>query len=149
MSKLSTLLRTIDFIQEGVLDADPRMLECSVEYLATICNGCGAADAKIDLVPDSVWGLYIGYACMIHDFDYHMGTTEADRRFADERFKKSLLILIAAASKALWPARRIRVNSYYKIVRACGEAPFWNAKAYNIVTLGVTFKETPDASGIN
>jgi len=133
--KIKALEHTLNLIRTGVLEADPRMLECDVIYLATICNGCGAANAKIDLIPDTCWGLYIGYACMVHDFDYHIGKTEADRRFADERFKRNLLALIARSNPALWPARRIRVNTYYKSVRMCGESPFWSGKELNVVTL--------------
>ena len=137
MEKIRALEQTIKYATARMLEADGRMLDADILQLALICNGCGAANAKIDFVPDSIWGLYIGYACMIHDFDYYMGKTEADRRFADERFKRNLLTIISWGNKAMWPARRIRVNTYYNLVRACGEAPFWSGKEINLVTLGI------------
>lgn len=139
----SALVRTVELVKSGVLEADPGFISTDLEALLFICNGCGAA-GKRDLIPDTMYGLYIGYACLIHDFDYNLGKTEADRRFADERFKRNLLKLIGMDSKLFWPARRIRVNTYYESVRICGEAPFWTGKLFNTVTLGTW---TPEALG--
>ena len=136
MSKLDSLILALELIQNKQLGADPRMVEVGIDYLATICNGCGPAGAKLDLVPDHIWRLYIGHVCHIHDFDYSMGTTEADRKFADDRLKANLTIVIANGSSILYPARRVRVESIYRAVRLGGEAPFWARKESNIITLG-------------
>lgn len=133
--KIKVLEHTLRLVRAELLQADPRMLSTDLLQLALICNGCGAANAKIDLIPDHIYGVYVGYACMIHDFDYHIGKTEADRKFADDRLKANLLYLISNGSVILWPARRLRVNTYYKSVRLAGEAPFWSGKEFNVVTL--------------
>lgn len=138
MNNMQALERTIELCLNGQLECDPRFLNTELSVLATICNGCGAANAKVDFVPDTCYGLYVGYACFIHDFDYNVGTTEADRRFADERFRNNLLKLIAPTgpgSAAMWAIRRVRVNTTYQAVRIGGESPFWSGKDYNVVTL--------------
>jgi hypothetical protein len=132
----TALIRTVQLVKAGTLQADPRFIETELEALLFICNGCGAA-GKVDLIPDTMYGLYVGYVCFIHDFDYKLGLTEADRRFADLRFKENLLKLIAIEGGPLWIPRRVRVNTYYKSVRLCGEQPFWAGKEINKVTLGV------------
>lgn len=135
MNKEKAILTTVELVLNGHLEADARFCQTSLSDLALVCNGCGAANAKFDFVPDNIWGLYIGYACIIHDFDYQMGTTEADRRFADARFKRNLQALIRMHGGPLMPARFARSFTYYYSVRLGGESAFWTGKAANIVTL--------------
>jgi len=135
-TKFEILVDTIELVKNHQLEASPFLLTMDIDKLLGICNGCGAAGAKIDLIPDGMYGLDISSACYIHDLDYFLGETEADRRFADDRLKRNLLTLIAAGNAIMWPARRVRVNTYHKAVRMCGEQPFWAGKAHNIITLG-------------
>lgn len=135
-TKFEILVDTIELVKNRQLEASPLLLTMDIDKLLAICNGCGAAGAKIDLIPDGMYGLDISPACYAHDLDYALGETEADRRFADERLKRNLLTLIASGNPVMWLARRIRVNTYYKAVRLCGEQAFWAGKAHNIITLG-------------
>jgi hypothetical protein len=115
----------------------PFYLQCSVDYLAAddlerfkVCNGCGSAKAKFDFIPDGVYGLSIREACYIHDWDYHFGRTDEDRRAADKRFLDNMLTLIELRSSGLFRSlRRWRAMTYYNAVREKGEAAFWFGKA--------------------
>ena len=98
------------------------------EEKALICNGCGAANAKFDFVPDRIYGLPIGPACEVHDFDYHVGTKEADRLTADLRLLANVLRLINAKGGWLRWLRRRRAYKYYEAVREGGGRAFWAGK---------------------
>jgi hypothetical protein len=138
-TKTELVLHTVALVQASILEADPRFLEFALSHLDElfkICNGCGTESSH--LVPEHAWGVRLTYACYIHDFDYFLGQTEADRRYADDRFKKNLKALIAEGNMFLYPARRIRIETYYRTVRICGEKPFWQAKAINVITLTST-----------
>ena len=53
------------------------------EEKAEVTNGCGAASAAIDFVPDTIYGLDISASCDIHDFSYNEGGLEEDKFIAD------------------------------------------------------------------
>jgi hypothetical protein len=138
-TKTEFLLHTVSLIRQGILTADPRFLEAAnahFDELLTICNGCGTESSH--LVPEHAWGIRLTFACYIHDFDYKVGQTEADRKYADERFKKNLKALIAQGNFILYPVRRARIETYYRTVRICGEKPFWQDKSINKLTLSST-----------
>ena len=42
------------------------------------------------LVPDNLWGIYIGDICQEHDAGYAKGGTEDDREFVDGVFSSSI-----------------------------------------------------------
>lgn len=132
-TKFDILIATQALVINGVLEADPRFLSMDLAELLGICNGCGTE--KSSIVPDTMYGLYIGYCCYIHDLDYFLGMTEADRKFADDRFKRNLLALVKASDWKLYIPRKIRVNTYHKTVRICGEQAFWAKKEHNVLTL--------------
>ncbi len=94
-----------------------------------VCNGCGAANAKFDFVPDSIYGLKIQEACHIHDWMYHQGKTIEDKKEADRVFLNNLLRLIEAQTsfvgKLLKPLRRRRALKYYEAVVSFGGPAFW------------------------
>lgn len=122
------------------IEVHPTLVDCSVETLLTICNGCGPAGAKLDLVPDTIEGLTIKLECHTHDYDYAKGATEADRVFADKRLRRNLFKRVRGAkgfvNRLLVPTRSIRVLIIYRAVRLGGEKPFWANKENNVVTLG-------------
>jgi hypothetical protein len=93
-----------------------------------ICNGCGSAGAKFDFIPDTIYGLNITEVCNIHDYDYHVGETEEDRRAADHRFLNNLMIIINMKGGWLRWFRRRRALKYYEAVRELGSDAFWAGK---------------------
>lgn len=108
------------------LHASPDFMAAPAEVLFTICNGCGAAGAKIDLVPDSIYGLDVSPACYVHDWDYHHGKTKADKARADQRLLLNLLIIIEEHSQnsITRSLRSMRAVKYYCAVRDFGDKAF-------------------------
>jgi hypothetical protein len=98
--------------------------------LAAIANGCGAVGWKIDLVPDTLYGLGIRAACDIHDYMYHTGETIEDKNEADRVFLNNMLRLITAKTKHKWlrRLRRRRALLYYFAVKNFGGPAFWDGK---------------------
>jgi len=128
-TKFETILRTLELVRDGTLEAPEAFLECPVKTLVTICNGCGAEDSKFDFVPDSLWGLYIGHACVIHDFEYEVGVTEEDKKAADRRFRDNMVSLIYKGSTwILRYPRLIIADGYYKAVDVRGDDAFFTRK---------------------
>lgn len=111
------------------LESEPGYMELSDVERFTICNGCGSASAKFDFVPDTIYGLSIKEACYRHDYAYHIGRTEHDKRRADKQFLANMLTIINTQSTALlkWP-RRWRAMSYYSAVSDRGHAAFFANK---------------------
>lgn len=116
----------------------PLYIDCAPAYrelalddveLFKVVNGCGAAGAKLDFVPDTILGLPIKHACYAHDFDYAVGKTIEDKFKADSRFLDNLLAIIENESIHFlkWP-RRLRAMSYYSAVCDCGHKAFWAGK---------------------
>ena len=94
-----------------------------------ICNGCGAANAKFDFVPDRIYRLKIGAACEIHDWMYHKGVTIQDKQEADRVFLNNLLRIIEAESnRFMKPLRRRRALKYYSAVVDFGGPAYWSNK---------------------
>ncbi len=49
------------------------------EELEKYTNGCGAANAKFDFIPDTMWFLSIHAACKAHDWEYRKGRIKATK----------------------------------------------------------------------
>lgn len=109
------------------------------QWLAVICNGCGARDGIN--VPDSIWGMSITLACNVHDWDYQEGWTQEDKAAADERFRRNIQKLIDYSYESSgwflrWTGlRRLlrwlrgwRAQTYYLAVHYHGDAAFWHGK---------------------
>lgn len=106
-----------------------------------ICNACGPANSKFDFVPDTIWGLYIGEVCNIHDYMYNEGRTLEDKKAADRIFLNNMLRLIEGKTKRylikysiikiknplLWLRRR-RAEKYYWAVDKFGGPAYWREK---------------------
>jgi len=97
---------------------------------AAIINGCGPGGWKIDLVPDTLWGLNITDACDIHDYMYHVGDDIKDKEEADRVFLNNMIRLVNAGTKCRWLRllRRHRANIYYSAVKKFGGPAFWAEK---------------------
>ena len=102
----------------------------SPEDRARIVNGCGPGGWKVDLVPDTIYGLDVSAACDIHDFMYTVGTDLQDKEEADRVLLNNILRLIEAGS-GCWLMRRLRRNRariYYEAVEHFGGPAFWSGK---------------------
>lgn len=111
----------------------------SPEVRATVVNGCGPGGWKVDIVPDTIWGLNVTEACNIHDWMYTTGETIADKDEADRVLLNNLLRLIDAAG-GCWlirKLRRLRAREYYEAVQHFGGPAFWAGKndSANLITI--------------
>ena len=93
-----------------------------------VCNGCGAANAKFDFVPDTIYGLNINDACNIHDWMYSKGKTIEDKQEADRVFLNNMLRIIEAKGGFLKVFRRMRAIKYYGAVVDMGGPAYWAGK---------------------
>jgi len=75
-----------------------------------ICNGCGSALAGVDYVPDSMWGLYMGPVCDIHDYMFEVGKTWKDF------IEANATMFLNAVRMIDWKGGWLRVPRIY---RAC------------------------------
>lgn len=116
-------------VESGKLEAHPSFLEAGFTEIMEHTNGCGAEGAKFDFVPDTIWGLNIVYACIIHDWDYYYGATRREKRRADIRFLVNLILIILMGSN--WAMTILRVKraiKYYLAVNLKGDKAFWSGK---------------------
>lgn len=127
------LVNSISLAQTGTLFAPPSFKTTPIGLLAEVCNGCGSASAKIDFVPDRIYGTYIGEACHIHDWMYHEGSTIDDKDEADRSFLNNILRLIKKRRKWYKPMflMRTRAKNYYNGVKLFGGPAFWDGKPGN------------------
>ena len=119
-----------ELAQAGVLFAPAKFLNEPKERLGELCNGCGAQTAKFDFVPDSIWFLYIGHACHIHDAMYHYGTTIEDKEEADRVFLNNMCRIIDL-DKSWWRSKKKMKKiayGYWWAVDKFGGSPFWHGK---------------------
>ena len=104
------------------------------EVVASVVNGCGPGGWKYDLVPDTIYGLKVTESCNSHDWDYHMGETDADKAAADLQLLCNLIATIdhaakrSVAGKVLKPLRYQRAFEYYLTVKEFGHDAFWHGK---------------------
>jgi len=124
------LKKTLKLAHEGKLYAPKSFKIASVYELRLVCNGCGAADAKFDFIPDTIYFTYIGYACHIHDWMYDEGETIEDKERADRIFLNNLYRIIKIEN-AWWKPTflmRQRALKYYLAVKHFGGDAFWSGK---------------------
>ncbi len=130
--KIESIEQTKQLISDGAITADAAFLSTSSKALTEIVNGCGAANAKFDFVPDTIWFLYVGDCCNIHDLDYFHGETIEDKESADRRMLNNMIRLINKEKGwyqfFLKPMRRRRALKYYDLVDAFGGSAFWEGK---------------------
>ena len=92
--------------------------------VATIANGCGPGDWKIDLIPDHLGDVDLTDCCNQHDVLYHIGGTEADRKLADVLLYANIASAVLMAGGPMVPLRMAAAAMYYKAVRSCGSQFF-------------------------
>jgi hypothetical protein len=125
---LESILRTRALVELKALKAHPDFLGTDLGDLLEICNGCGAKDSKLP-IPDTIWGLWIGPVCNLHDFRYHVGKTKQDKEMADiEMLANNMRAIEACSTWILKPLRRRRALTYYGVVTDLGDSAFWKGK---------------------
>ncbi|MBT0664757.1 hypothetical protein KI809_10640 [Geobacter pelophilus] len=116
------------------LYAPDSYVAASAAVRCQVVNGCGPGGWKVDLIPDTMWGLSVAPACDIHDWMYATGQTIADKDEADRTFLNNVLRLIDGADgwfNQLWlvkKLRRLRAREYYEAVHLFGGPAFWAGK---------------------
>lgn len=119
----------LKYVKECNLDVPKEFWNYDNATLAMMTNGCGPGKLGDFLVPDTLWGVSIKAACIIHDFMYCIGETELDKTKADKRFKHNMLQIINKKSK-IWilkVLRRHRAMLYYDAVAIGGGDAFKKA----------------------
>jgi len=111
------------------LDAPNAFFNIDNGTLAMMTGGCGPGKFGDFLVPDTVYGLSIKSACVVHDFEYAIGKTIEDKKKADLRFLANMLKIVNDRSgfTPLRVVRRYRVMSYYSAVADGGSSAFEKA----------------------
>jgi hypothetical protein len=96
---------------------------------ALICNGAGAAGQWISsIIPNTMYGLDCTEAFNIHDYDYDVGVSRADKDRADRNLLNNLLTLINHKGGLLMLPRQWRAMKYYEAVQLLGDEAFFNGK---------------------
>ena len=113
-----------------VLYAPPGYIEATTEVRRLAVNGCGPGGWKIDVIPDTLWGLDITEACNIHDWMYTAGSTIDDKDEADRVFLNNMIRIVNAGTHCwpLLPLRRRAARIYYEFVSHFGGPAFWSGK---------------------
>lgn len=125
---LESIIDTIDLVKAGKLDASQRFKDAELDELLEICNACGAKGSRLP-VPQTAWGMSLKPMCHIHDTDYHWGKTNYDKDVADRRMRNNGCRLVRLrSSRILRSFRRLRVQTYYKLVHTFGGEAFWDGK---------------------
>lgn len=96
-----------------------------------ICNGCGAASAVVDFIPDTIYGVDISECCNIHDYMYAMADPDIEqKKEADRVLLNNLLRVINAKSgnRFMRLLRSLRALIYYLAVKHFGGPAFWSGK---------------------
>lgn len=114
----------------GVIYAPAGFLSNPIEHVDACVNGCGSAQAKFDFIPDSIWGVYVGEACAVHDYMYHVGRSDEDKKEADRVFLNNLLRLLTKRKPWYIPDYLVksRARKYYLAVKYFGGPAFWAGK---------------------
>lgn len=127
-SLTESLIKTLELVEAGILDANPRFNRENFDELLEICNSCGAKGSRMP-IPQTALGLDLKPMCQIHDTDFYWGKTNDDKEEADRRMKHNGFRLIRHFSSWLLKnPRRAVVMLYYFAVHNFGGEAFWDGK---------------------
>ena len=122
-------------VRLGELDAPDSFLSESPQIISANVNLCGSDDITGDLVPEKIFGYYIGDCCVLHDWEYFDAEpNEEAREKADRRFINNLTREMRFSMKSSFFYRIIKrwfrraIKIYYKAVRSFGGPAFWDGK---------------------
>ena len=96
-------------------------------------NGCGAKGG-ID-VPDTMWGVYVGAPCNIHDVDWKLAKNYQDLVDANQRFRRNIEKVLdkeSANAFTLW-FRLNRMSRYYRMVKLVGTPLYAKERPYGVL----------------
>jgi hypothetical protein len=128
---LLKLLKAQKMAQDGVISASKSFKKATWLQLVEYCNGCGASGSWFR-PPAYIWGVWIGPACISHDWDYTFGTTEFGKLKADWRMYKNIIkLLIDGELLSKWKPLYFMKNRawvYYRSVRRFGKTAYWKNK---------------------
>jgi hypothetical protein len=115
------------------LTAPALYLEMTPEQKAEVCNGMGAKGSFLSkLIPNTMYFLDVTEAGNIHDYMYHIGETDDEKRNADRIFLTNMIQIINNKGGWLAPLRRLRALKYYEAVYYYGDDAFWNNKTISL-----------------
>jgi len=108
------------------LYAPSEFWKLSYDEKMRITNGCGAANAAIDYVPDTIYGLNISAACDIHDYGYWLGGLKEDKYISDLFLLINTLQIIKqhGGNKLMLTLRYSRAIKYFFAVDFFGKEAF-------------------------
>ncbi len=129
---LGKIIKAQNKARLGVLYAPASFKAAEPMDILKVVNGCGAEGAKFDFVPDSILWVYIGYACIIHDWMYYKGLTDEDKQEADRVFGYNGQRIISKATGWLRKTRRVIMWTYTAAVKTMGGEAFWAGKTGNV-----------------
>lgn len=90
-------------------------------------GGCGPGGIGDWIVPDTMWGLNVKPACLIHDIEYYEGITKQDKIEADKHLRLNCNKINKLESYKLSPAkplRYVRSWTYWMFVHLFGDSSF-------------------------
>jgi hypothetical protein len=127
-TQIQSILKSLELVKDGKILAHPDFLATPIDELVEMCNGCGAA-GKFDFVPDTIYGLWVGPNCNVHDHWYAVTASHPEKAKAD----REMLInnLRAIEARSVWilkPLRRMRAMTYYVAVTDLGGKAYWKGK---------------------
>jgi len=104
-----------------------------------VCNGYGSKDGL--KMPDTMWFLNIKFACQVHDWMFHKGTTMGDFYFSNVMFFWNLTAIIYNGSNFFTVLPRMsRAMKYFMgVMSDCGRDAYWVDKPKN-VSQSITIK---------
>lgn len=117
-----------NLVEYDGLIAPQSYVSASQEERDRSCNGCGTSGWKGALVPETIWGVYVTPACLIHDWCYKEGRTEQDKELADMVFLRNMIRIIDQHGGWFDWLRRYRATTYYNAVVEFGHDAFWAGK---------------------
>ena len=101
----------------------------AIDSFRLIVNGCGPGGVGDRLVPDTVWGLNIKPACMIHDWCFTVFNCEKGFDLSNQLFLDNMLRINKAHTEYSWLRwlRSRRILKYYAAVHALGRLFYYDA----------------------
>jgi hypothetical protein len=126
---VSKLNKAQELARAGIVFAPASFLLAVEPHLIEVCNGCGGDGSWIK-PPETVYGLDVSAACIIHDFQYSEGGTPEDKIEADQIFLDNMLRIIErngnSAFKVTQCLRRRRALKYWYAVHLFGGPYFYS-----------------------
>ena len=133
MAKRLRILESQKAAADDNVYAPTAFIETTTTQLLDICNGCGSENSPLpsSRCPQTLFGVPMYIACMIHDYMYYFGKTAEDKDRADRVFRNNMLRLTKLHKKKFIPlfVYRVLIQRAYRAVKHFGGPAFWENKA--------------------